>query len=60
MTRMQRRTMRMQTLWISIVGVLAVTIYAALAAVQILVLNPLAAAPGRSLDRDPCGDVERR
>lgn len=40
----------MQTLWISIVGVLAVTIYAALAAVQILVLNPLAAAPGRSLD----------
>ncbi|WP_236610924.1 hypothetical protein [Microbacterium sp. UCD-TDU] len=44
MTRMQRRTMRMQTLWISIVGVLAVTIYAALAAVQILVLNPLAAA----------------
>lgn len=50
MTRMQRRTVRMQTLWISIVGVLAVTIYAALAAVQILVLNPLAAAPGRSLD----------
>jgi hypothetical protein len=42
--------MRMQTLWISIVGVLAVTIYAALAAVQILVLNPLAAAPGRSFD----------
>lgn len=34
------------TLWISVVGVLAVTAYAALAAVQILVLNPLAAAPG--------------
>ncbi|WP_101848157.1 hypothetical protein [Zhihengliuella sp. ISTPL4] len=34
------------TLWISIAGVLAVTAYAALAAVQILVLNPLAAAPG--------------
>lgn len=41
----------MQTLWISIVGVLAVTIYAALAAVQILVLNPLAAAPGLTLDQ---------
>ncbi|MFK3677769.1 hypothetical protein ACI2IP_08555 [Microbacterium sp. NPDC090218] len=45
MTRMQRRT-----LWISIAGVLAVTAYAALAAVQILVLNPLAAAPGLTLD----------
>jgi hypothetical protein len=45
MTRMQRRT-----LWISIVGVLAVLAYAAFAAVQILVLNPLAAAPGRTLD----------
>lgn len=45
MTRMQR-----QTLWISIAGVLAVTAYAAFAAVQILVLNPLAAAPGRTLD----------
>lgn len=45
MTRMQRRT-----LWISIAGVLAVLAYAALAAVQILVLNPLAAAPGLTLD----------
>mgnify|MGYP001561498086 FL=1 len=51
MTRMQRRTMRMQTLWISIVGVLAVTIYAALAAVQILVWTPLASAPGLTLDQ---------
>ncbi|CAD5141843.1 MULTISPECIES: hypothetical protein [Microbacterium] len=34
------------TLWICVAGVLAVTAYAALAAVQILVLNPLAAAPG--------------
>lgn len=41
---------RRQTLWISIAGVLAVTAYAALAAVQILVLNPLAAAPGLTLD----------
>ena len=39
------------TLWICVAGVLAVTAYAALAAVQILVLNPLAAAPGSlSLD----------
>ena len=45
MNRMQRRT-----LWISIVGVLLVTAYAALAAVQILVLNTLAAAPGLTLD----------
>ncbi|MGO4488792.1 hypothetical protein [Microbacterium sp. 2RAF4] len=45
MTRTQRRT-----LGISIVGVLAVTAYAALAAVQILVLNPLAAAPGLTLE----------
>lgn len=45
MTRMPRRT-----LWISIVGVLAVTVYAAWAALQILVLNPLAAVPGRTLD----------
>lgn len=35
---------------VSIVGVLAVTLYAAFAAVQILVLNPLAAAPGLTLD----------
>lgn len=41
----------MQTLWISIVGVLAVTIYAALAAVQILVWTPLASAPGLTLDQ---------
>ena len=45
MTTMQRRT-----LWIAIAGVLAVVAYAALAAVQIFVLNPLAAAPGLSLD----------
>ncbi|PKQ36133.1 MAG: hypothetical protein CVT61_02565 [Actinobacteria bacterium HGW-Actinobacteria-11] len=45
MTRIQRRT-----LWISIVGVLAVLAYAVLAALQILVLNPLAAAPGLTLD----------
>ncbi|WP_347123703.1 hypothetical protein [Microbacterium sp. SY138] len=51
MTRMQCRTMRMQTLWISIAGVLAVTIYAALAAVQILEWTPLAAAPGLTLDQ---------
>lgn len=34
------------TLWISVGGVIAITAYAALAALQILVLNPLAAAPG--------------
>ncbi|MFB8188368.1 hypothetical protein ACFC14_03520 [Microbacterium sp. NPDC055988] len=51
MTRMQRRTLWTQTLWISIAGVLAVTAYAALAAVQILVWTPLAAAPGLSLDQ---------
>ncbi|MCK8478176.1 hypothetical protein [Microbacterium aurugineum] len=45
MTRIQRRT-----LWISIVGVLAVLAYAMLAALQILVLNPLAAAPGLTMD----------
>lgn len=39
-----------RTLWISIAGVLAVTAYAALAAVQIIVLNPLAAAPGMTLE----------
>jgi hypothetical protein len=33
------------------VGMILVTAYAALAAFQILVLNPLAAAPGRSLDQ---------
>lgn len=46
MTRMQRRT-----LWISIVGVLAVTAYATLAALQILVWTPLAAVPGLTLDQ---------
>lgn len=51
MTRVRRRTMRMQTLWISIAGVLAVTIYAALAAVQILVWTPLASAPGLTIDQ---------
>ncbi|KJQ55197.1 hypothetical protein [Microbacterium sp. SA39] len=45
MTRMPRHTF-----WISIVGVVAVTAYAALAAVQILVLNPLAAVPGMTLE----------
>lgn len=44
------KRMPRHTLWISIVGVLAVTAYAALAAVQILVLNPLAAAPGLTLE----------
>ncbi|MFD5214447.1 hypothetical protein [Microbacterium sp. NPDC058345] len=34
---------------ISIAGVVAVTLYAAWAAVQILVLNPMAVVPGRSL-----------
>lgn len=43
-------TRQAKTLWISITGGLAVTAYAALAAVQILVLNPLAAAPGLTLD----------
>ncbi|NJI57865.1 hypothetical protein HCX50_00320 [Microbacterium oxydans] len=57
MTPLPRRT-----LWISIVGVLAVTAYAAVAAVQILVLNPLAAVPGRTLDEiraemDAAGEV---
>jgi hypothetical protein len=51
MTRMQRRTLWIQTLWISIAGVLAVTAYAALAAVQILVWTPLAAAPGLTLEQ---------
>jgi hypothetical protein len=42
---------RRQTIVVSIVGVLAVALYAGFAALQILVLNPLAAAPGRSLDQ---------
>lgn len=45
------KRMPRHTLWISIAGVLAVTVYAALAAVQILVLNPLAAAPGMTLEQ---------
>ncbi|CAH0248782.1 hypothetical protein SRABI76_03188 [Microbacterium oxydans] len=44
------KRMPRHTLWVSIAGVVAVTAYAAFAAVQILVLNPLAAAPGLSLD----------
>lgn len=57
MTPLPRRT-----LWISIAGVLAVTAYAAVAAVQILVLNPLAAVPGRTLDEiraemDAAGEI---
>ena len=43
-------TVPRSTLWITVAGVLAVLAYAALAAVQILVLNPLAAAPGLTLD----------
>lgn len=43
------RRLRTATLWTSIAGVAAVVAYAALAATQILVLNPLAAAPGRTL-----------
>lgn len=39
------------TVWISIAGVLAVTVYAALAALQILVWTPLAAAPGLTLEQ---------
>jgi hypothetical protein len=41
---------RRQTVWVALAGVAAVTLYAAFAAVQILVLNPLAAAPGLTLD----------
>lgn len=44
------KRMPRHTVWISIAGVLAVTAYAAFAAVQILVLNPLAAAPGLTLE----------
>lgn len=43
-------TTRRSRILVSLIGVLAVTLYAALAAVQILVLNPLAAAPGLTLD----------
>jgi hypothetical protein len=40
---------RRSTVWVSSIGVLAVVAYAALGTVQILVLNPLAAAPGSTL-----------
>ena len=42
---------RRATVWVSVIGVLAVATYAAVAALQIMVLNPLAAAPGRTLDQ---------
>ncbi|MBO0981550.1 hypothetical protein [Microbacterium sp. SD291] len=41
---------RRQTLWVSIGGVVAMALYAGLGLLQLLVLTPLAAAPGRSLD----------
>lgn len=41
---------RRQTTWVALAGVAAVTLYAAFSAVQILVLNPLAALPGFTLD----------
>lgn len=41
---------RRRTIVVSIAGLVAVLLYCALAALQILVLNPLAAAPGLSLD----------
>lgn len=41
--------MQLQTVWISVVGAGIVVAYALLAAVQILVLNPLAATPGLTL-----------
>lgn len=44
-------TSRRATVWVSAVGVLTVFAYAAVAALQIMVLNPLAAAPGRTLDQ---------
>ncbi|MBO9627155.1 MAG: hypothetical protein J7484_12370 [Microbacterium sp.] len=42
-------TSRRPAILVSVVGVVAVALYAAMAAVQILVLNPLAAVPGRTL-----------
>ncbi|PRB12514.1 hypothetical protein [Microbacterium sp. MYb62] len=51
MTRLRHRTLRIQTVGISIAGVLAVTAYAVLAAMQILVWTPLAAAPGLTLEQ---------
>lgn len=49
---------RSGTLWIAVAGVLAVTAYAVLSAVQILVLNPLAAVPGMSLAEIQAGMSE--
>ncbi|MFB4352314.1 hypothetical protein RAC69_04140 [Microbacterium sp. LS_15] len=43
-------TSRRSRILVSVVGVLLVMLYAGLAAVQILVLNPIAAAPGLTLD----------
>lgn len=40
---------RRATVWVSLTGVLVIAAYAAVAALQIMVLNPLAAAPGRTL-----------
>ncbi|PKI91630.1 hypothetical protein CW368_06880 [Actinomycetales bacterium SN12] len=40
---------RVTTSRVSVIGLIAVTAYAVLAALQILVLNPLAAVPGASL-----------
>ncbi|WP_449409128.1 hypothetical protein [Microbacterium maritypicum] len=42
--------LRRSTVVVSVVGVLAVTLYAALAALQILLWTPLAAVPGSTLD----------
>lgn len=52
---------RSRPLLVAIVGTVLVVAYAALAAVQILILNPLAAAPGRTLaqihtDMDAAGE----
>lgn len=40
---------RRPAITVSVIGVVAVVLYAVLGAVQILVLNPLAAVPGKSL-----------
>lgn len=51
MTASTKRTSGHRTaVVIAAVGTALVTAYAGLAALQILVLNPLAAAPGRNLD----------
>lgn len=44
-----RMTSRRPAITVSVIGVLAVVLYATLGAVQILVLNPLAAVPGKSI-----------